>query len=78
MSVPEVCELLGCKRSRVFQLLAAGILERAPRWGRQIRIYRDTVEAALKRPERSRPAQRYKRRGPAPERFDLKSIPIKF
>jgi hypothetical protein len=41
--------MLGCSRSRVFQLLRAGTLERAPRYGRALRIYQDSVERALAR-----------------------------
>jgi excisionase family DNA binding protein len=63
VSVEQVCEMLGCKRRRVFQLLSDGTLERAPRYGRQIRIYRASVERALmpRAPERAR-----KRRVKAP------------
>ncbi len=49
-SVLEAAERLGCKRRKVFELLASGLLERAPRYGRQIRIYSDSVDAALARP----------------------------
>ncbi len=60
VSVDWVCETLGCKRRRVFQLLADGILERAPRFGRSLRIYKASVERALapvapkRRPKRQR------------------------
>lgn len=54
MTVDEVCHKLGCKRSRVFQLLRCGTLERAPRFGREIRIYTDTVERAQARPDKAR------------------------
>lgn len=47
VSIQWVCETLGCSRSRVFQLLAAGTLVRAPRFGRSLRIYKDSVDAAL-------------------------------
>lgn len=47
MSIPEVCERLGCKRRRVFELLADGTLERAPRYGRSLRIYTASVDRAL-------------------------------
>jgi excisionase family DNA binding protein len=47
ISLEAACELLGCKRRRVFQLLADGTLERAPRFGRSLRIYRASVERAL-------------------------------
>jgi excisionase family DNA binding protein len=50
ISVDEACKMLGCKRRRLFQLLADGTLERAPRYGREIRIYVDSVERALARP----------------------------
>lgn len=50
LSVEEVASRLGCSRRRVFQLLANGTLERAPRYGKQIRIYEDTVIAAQARP----------------------------
>lgn len=50
LSIEQVCEALGCKRWTVFKLLREGRLERAPRYGKQIRIYRDSVEAALARP----------------------------
>jgi len=47
MSIEQVCELLGCKRRQVFLLLADGVLERAPRFGRSLRIFRASVERAL-------------------------------
>jgi excisionase family DNA binding protein len=47
MSVEEVADALGCKRRKVFELLADGTLERAPRYGREIRIYTETVRKAL-------------------------------
>lgn len=53
VSVDEACQMLGCKRRRLFQLLADGTIERAPRYGREIRIYRDSVERALARPAKS-------------------------
>lgn len=61
LSIPQVCEILGCKRSRVFELLAEGVLERAPRFGRNLRIYADSVELAQARPE---PKKRRKQRAP--------------
>jgi excisionase family DNA binding protein len=47
-SVEEAGNVLGCKRRRVFQLLADGTLERAPRYGREIRIFASSVERALR------------------------------
>lgn len=58
LSIAQVCELMGCKRATVFVLLKTGILERAPRYGRELRIYRDSVEAALARPTRRTRAKR--------------------
>lgn len=61
MSLQEVQDTMGCSRSRVFELLAQGILERAPRYGAHVRIYRDSVENALARPVRSK-----QRKSPTP------------
>ncbi len=47
MSIEQVCERLGCKRSKVFGLLADSLLERAPRFGRSLRIYTASVERLL-------------------------------
>lgn len=47
LSIAEVCARLGCKRRRVFELLADGTLERAPRFGRDLRIYEASVDRAL-------------------------------
>ena len=46
LSVEQVAEILGCKRRRVFQLLADGTLEKAPRFGRSIRVFADSVARA--------------------------------
>lgn len=48
VSVEQAAATLGCSRRRVFQLLAEGILERAPRYGRSLRIYTASVERALR------------------------------
>lgn len=72
MSIPQVCELMGCGRSRVFELLSDGTLERAPRYGRHLRIYTDSVHRAL---ERATPRGR-KHRVPGPERVRLEDIPL--
>ena len=58
LSVEEAGQILGCGRRKVFELLRDGILERAPRYGRALRIYRASVEAALRPPE---PRKRRKR-----------------
>lgn len=51
LTVEQVGLILGCRRRRVFQLLAEGILERAPRYGRALRILTTSVERALRPPE---------------------------
>lgn len=49
-------DILGCKRTKLFDLLSNGTLERAPRYGREIRILKDSVERALRpAPKRGRP-----------------------
>lgn len=47
LSVEQVGERLGCSRRRVFQLIADGTLEKAPRYGRSIRILAASVDRAL-------------------------------
>lgn len=54
MSLQEVQDTMGCGRTKVFELIAYGILEQAPRYGRNVRIYRDSVEKALERRTRRR------------------------
>lgn len=45
VTVEQAAELLGCQRSRVFELLAEGRLLRAKRVGRKAQITRASVEA---------------------------------
>lgn len=61
MSVEQVCERLGCKRRQVFQLLADGVLERAPRYGRSLRIFAASVDRALVPEKKQRRKQRVTR-----------------
>ena len=49
LSIAQVSDLLGCSRSRVFELLREGTLERAPRFGRALRIYTTSLLRALER-----------------------------
>jgi hypothetical protein len=72
MSLEQTCEALGCKRSRVFELLSDGILERAPRYGRGLRVFTASVERALRPP----PVKGRKRRVSSPAGFELKDIPL--
>lgn len=72
VSVEQAADTLGCKRRRVFQLIAEGVLEKAPRYGREIRIYTASVERALA-PTAS---QRRKARGVGPVAPRLENIPL--
>lgn len=47
ITIERACELLHCRRSRVFELLADGLLVRGPRYGRTTTIVTETVLAAL-------------------------------
>jgi excisionase family DNA binding protein len=66
MSVQQVAAKLGCKRTMVFQLIHRGVLEKAPRFGREIRIYSDSVDAALARPEAAERKSRKRKHLPEP------------
>ena len=46
-SIEETCEILGCGRTRIFQLLKEGALQSAPKIGRNLRIYRASIERLL-------------------------------
>lgn len=46
VSVEQACELLGCKRRQLFKLLAAGTISAAPRLGRKLRIFRESIARA--------------------------------
>lgn len=72
LSVEQAAEILGCKRRRVFQLLADGTLERAPRFGRSLRIYRASVDRALA----PTPARRRAARRPSPAGFELGDVTL--
>lgn len=50
LSVEETAETLGCSRRQVFVLLAAGTIDRAPRFGRSVRVLRASVDRALLTP----------------------------
>jgi excisionase family DNA binding protein len=68
-SVEQVAARLGCGRSKVFELLADGTLERAERYGRSLRILSASVDRALLPKE---PARRKKRT----RRLDPGEIPV--
>lgn len=69
VSVEQAGEILGCKRSKIFELLAEGKLQRAPRIGRSLRIFRDSVDRLLK-PVLKKPRAPTRRVLKAPESFD--------
>lgn len=73
MSVAQVCETLGCKERQVFYLLERGILERAQRNGKEIRIFTESVLKALQKPEEKKTR---KPRVASPAGFDLQDIPL--
>lgn len=73
VSVEEACEILGCKRRKLFQLLAEGVLESAPRYGRSLRIFRASVERALMPREGDRRKQRSRK---APELISASDVPL--
>jgi excisionase family DNA binding protein len=51
LTVDEAAARLRCARTRVFALLASGVLERGPKYGRKTVITAASVEAALQAPE---------------------------
>jgi excisionase family DNA binding protein len=72
ISVEAAGEQLGCSRREIFRLLSRGILERAPRVGRSLRIYQASVDAALlPKPKRGR-----KPRVPSPAGWELDEVSI--
>lgn len=72
MSPEEVMTVLGCKRAQLFKLLAQGKLERAPRCGRELRIYTESVTRALTKPVR----RGRKSRAPSSCGFEIEDIPL--
>ena len=46
VSVEEACEQLGCKRRTIFRLLQQGVITAAPRLGRKLRIFRESIVRA--------------------------------
>lgn len=73
MTPEEVMQKLGCKRRRLFQLLADGTLERAPRWGREIRIYTESVVRAM---TQKQPRKRKQRVTLAPAPVRVEDVPV--
>lgn len=53
LTVAEAAVALKCSRSRVFKLLADGVLVRAPKYGKLAVVTATSVEAALYVPEQA-------------------------
>jgi hypothetical protein len=62
VSVEEAQTLLGCGRSRIFELLRSGALRRGPKVGRAAMICAKSLEALLERVDREPVVPRIKRR----------------
>lgn len=77
ITVERACELLHCGRTRLFELIGEGKLERGPKFGRATTVRTDSVLALLDVPPPSRPAAR---RGRKPSRAqwaaELRAVPL--
>ena len=62
VSVEEAQTLLGCGRSRLFELLRSGALRRGPKVGRAAMICAKSLEALLERVDREPETPKLKRR----------------
>ncbi|MFL5349838.1 MAG: hypothetical protein ACJ8AT_34100 [Hyalangium sp.] len=62
VSVEEAQTMLGCGRSRIFELLRSGALRRGPKVGRAAMICAKSLEALLERVDREPETSRLKRR----------------
>jgi hypothetical protein len=82
VSVEEAQTLIGCGRSRIFELLRSGALRRGPKVGRAAMICAKSLEALLERVDREpeppklkqRPARRDTRQGKRESAAILKLI----
>lgn len=62
VSVEEAQTLLGCGRSRIFELLRSGALRRGPKVGRAAMVCAKSLEALLERVDREPETPKLKRR----------------
>jgi hypothetical protein len=62
VSMEQAQTLLGCGRSRIFELLRSGALRRGPKVGRAAMICAKSLEALLERVDREPETPRLKRR----------------
>ncbi len=61
LTIPEAAAALRCSRSRVFVLLAEGVLQRGTRYGRRAVILAESVAAALSAQPEPVPVKRQRR-----------------
>jgi excisionase family DNA binding protein len=61
LTVEEAADILRCKRTKVFQLIAEGVLVRGPRFGRKTVVHAEGVYAALEAPSAPEPSPPKKR-----------------
>lgn len=58
LTVPETATILGCAKTRVFELLSEGALARGKKSGRKTMVTRDSIDAYLRQPSYTKaPAQ---------------------
>jgi hypothetical protein len=62
VSMKEAQAMLGCGRSRIFELLSSGALRRGPKVGKAAMICAKSLEALLERVGREPETPRFKRR----------------
>ena len=62
VSVEQAQTLLGCGRSRIFELLRSGALRRGPKVGRAAMICAKSLETLLERVDREPETPKFKRR----------------
>jgi hypothetical protein len=79
ITIERAGELLHCSRARVFELIAAGVVDRGPRYGRRSTVITETVLRAAVAPASSGEAlkhpRRARRRRQLAER--LAAVPVK-
>ncbi|GHG91513.1 hypothetical protein GCM10012319_52410 [Comamonas sp. KCTC 72670] len=74
VTIERAAELLHCKRTRVFELIAEGRLKRAPKLGKKTTVRLDSVLACVKGEEDQPPSAPRPRRRPQATDFSLESF----
>jgi excisionase family DNA binding protein len=69
LTVAEAAETLRCSRTRVFELLASGVLVRGRRFGRRTVILAESVFQALEQEYHPPTPKRIRKRGTLKERL---------